>query len=213
MTHLFPVFLNLVNQKCLIIGGGKVAERKVRDLLNYDAGITVISPCAEDNIKHWANQGIIDWRPRRFQKDDLDSVFLVFLATDDRDLNREIVSLCRDKQILVNAVDDPPNCDFYVPSILRQKSLAIAISTEGKSPLFARKLREELEKIITAEYGDFVEILGEQRERIKAQVPDIETRKEILTSLVYSDILKLLKAGEIEKVRERVEQCMSCLQD
>lgn len=213
MAHLFPAFLNLANKNCLIIGGGKVAERKVRDLLDYDARITVISPGAENNIKHWANQGIITWKPRGFQVTDLDGVFLVFLATDDRNLNHQVVSLCRNQQILVNAVDDPPNCDFYVPSVIRRQSLAIAISTEGKSPLFARKMREELEQLITAEYGEFVEILGEQRELIKTQVADITKRKEILVSLVYSDILELLKAGEKEKVRERVEQCMSFLQD
>lgn len=213
MAHLFPVFLNLVNKKCLIIGGGKVAERKIRDLLIYDAPITVISPSAENNIEHWASQGIITWKPRRFQDFDLDDVFLVFLATDNKDLNHQVVNLCREKQVLVNAVDDPANCDFYVPSVVRRQSLAIAISTEGKSPLFAKRMREELQQVITAEYGKFVEILGEQRERIKTRVPDIETRKEILTSLVYSDILELLKAGENEKVRERVEQCMSFLQD
>jgi precorrin-2 dehydrogenase/sirohydrochlorin ferrochelatase len=213
MAHLFPIFLNLVDKNCLIIGGGKVAERKVQDLLNYDAQITVISPLTEDKIQHWANKGIITWKKRKFQESDLNNAFLVFLATDNSELNRQVVNYCREKRVFVNAVDDPPNCDFYVPSVVRRQSLAIAISTEGKSPLFARKMREELDKTITAEYGEFVEILGELRELIKAQVTDISKRKEILTSLVYSDILELLKAGEKEKVRERVEQCMSFLQD
>ncbi|MGI5920832.1 MAG: precorrin-2 dehydrogenase/sirohydrochlorin ferrochelatase family protein [Syntrophomonadaceae bacterium] len=213
MTHLFPVFLNLYHKNCLIIGGGKVAERKAGDLLLYDARIKVVSPYAGDQIRHWSEQGVLSWEARVFRESDLKDVFLVFLATDDRVLNKRIVELCREKQILVNAVDDPPNCDFYVPSLVRQKSLAIAISTEGKSPLFAKRLREELEQIITYEYGEFVDLLGKVREQIQAEVSDITERKRILTSLVYSDILELLKAGEKEKVRERIEQCMSYSQD
>ena len=102
-----------------------------------------------------------------------------------------------------------PNCDFYVPSIVRRGSLVLAISTEGKSPFFARRLREELENTISPAYGEFVEIMGDIREEIKEKVPDITVRKKIFESLVYSEVLDLLKAGEKDKARERIEACMS----
>lgn len=209
MTHLFPIYLNLSGKNCLVIGGGPVAERKVENLLEYEANIKLVSPQVENKIKEWSRDGIITWLPREFAAQDLDGIFMVFVATNDGAVNQQVVELCRQRGILANAVDDPPNCDFFIPSLIRRNSLVVAISTEGKSPLFARKLREELEDVITPEYGEFVEILGELRTQIKHGVLDIGLRKKIFENLVNSDILNLLKAGEKEKARERIEQCMS----
>lgn len=209
MAHLFPIYLDLSGKNCLVIGGGPVAERKVENLLEYEVNIKLVSPQVEKKIKEWSLDGSITWLPREFENPDLDGIFMVFVATNDGSVNRRVVELCRQRGILANAVDDPPNCDFFIPSLIRHNSLVVAISTEGKSPLFARKLREELEKVITPEYGEYVEILGELRTRVKNDVPDIELRKKIFENLVNSDILNLLKAGEKEKARERIEQCMS----
>lgn len=213
MAHLFPIYLNLAAKKCLIVGGGKVAERKAENLLEYGADIMVVCPEAVNNIQNWSRQGFLTLVAREFQAEDLKDVFMVFLATDDREVNQQVVDLCRERGILINAVDDPPHCDFYVPALIRRQSLAVAISTEGKSPLFASRLRQELEEIITEEYGEFVELLGSQRDIVKEQVAGLEERKKVFAALVYSDILELLKAGEKEKVRERITQCMSSLQD
>ncbi|MBC7074534.1 MAG: bifunctional precorrin-2 dehydrogenase/sirohydrochlorin ferrochelatase [Syntrophomonadaceae bacterium] len=208
MANLFPIFLNLNGKNCLIIGGGQVAKRKAEDLLECGADIRIVSPEIDDQIKAWAHKGIITWLNREFEPGDLQDIFMAFVATDNSRINREVVELCRKQGILVNAVDDPPNCDFYVPAVIRRNSLILAISTEGKSPLFARKLRRELEEIITSEYGEFVDILGEQREYLKENVPDANTRRKIFNALVYSDVLDLLRAGEKEKARERIKQCM-----
>ncbi|MGS0764140.1 precorrin-2 dehydrogenase/sirohydrochlorin ferrochelatase family protein [Syntrophomonas curvata] len=213
MVHLFPIFINLAGKNCLVIGGGQVAERKVENLFSYDANIMVISPEAGENMRRWFNQGLIDWQAREFIDSDLDHVFLVFVATNDVLVNRGIVEQCRQRGILVNAVDDPPNCDFYVPAVVRRNSLVVGISTEGKSPMFARKLREQLEELIGEEYGQFVDILGEQRDYIKQVIPDIETRKKVFQALVDSDILDLLKLGDGERVKERMEECMSSWRD
>jgi precorrin-2 dehydrogenase/sirohydrochlorin ferrochelatase len=213
MAHLFPVFLSLSGKKCLVVGGGRVAERKIADLLECEANINVISPTAGDSIQLWSNQSLISWQAREIEVSDLDNVFMVFVATNNMDANRLVVSWCRERGILVNAVDDPPNCDFYVPAVVRRNSLVVAISTEGKSPMFARKLREQLEGFIGEEYGEFVDFLGEQREPIKQAVNDIEKRKKIFEALVDSNILDLLKAGERERAKERMEQCMSSWQD
>lgn len=213
MAKLFPIYLNMNEKPCLIIGGGKVARRKIEDLLDYGLIIKVVSPQVEEKIATWAGEGIISLQQRPFQEDDLDGAYIVFTATDNNELNHRVARLCRQRSILVNAVDDPPNCDFYVPSIIRRNSLALAISTGGKSPMLARKLRQDLEEIIGDEYGEFVDILGEAREEIKNTIPDIEKRKKIFEAMVYSDILDLIKTGEREKVRERIEQCISSWQD
>lgn len=207
--HLFPIYINLHKKRCLIIGGGQVALRKAENLLKYDADIIVVSPRAEEGLELLAQQGKITWLQKKFSQDDLHDAFLVFIATDDNRINKQISQLCKDAGILVNAVDDPDNCDFYVPSVIRRNSLVLAVSTEGKSPLYAQKLRRELENIVTEAHGKFVDLLGEQRDIIKAKITDINVRQEVFRSLVYSDILELLEAGEEEKARERIRECMS----
>jgi len=213
MAHLYPIYLNLAGKKCLVIGGGKVAERKVATLLEYGADITVVSPEASESIQMWSEQGLISWRSGYFRLSDLEGVFLAFSATGEPDLNEKITARCREKNILINAVDDPPNCDFYVPSTLRRNSLCLAISTEGKSPLLAAKLRRELESLIPDEYGEWVEILGKLREEIKNSDLSIEDRKKMFETLVESDMLDLLKTGCKEKLEERIQACMSCLRE
>jgi len=213
MAHLYPIYLNLAGKNCLVVGGGKVAERKVATLLEYEAQIRLVSPEIGSNLAAWANLKLIELRARLFTPEDLEDIFLVFAATGDQAINKNITSLCREKGILVNAVDDPPNCDFYVPSILRRNSLCLAISTEGKSPLLAAKLRRELEKFIPEEYGDWVDILGDLREQIKDSDLSIEERRSIFETLVNSDILDLLKEDRKEQIEERIKQCMSCLQE
>jgi len=212
MEHLYPIYLHVAGKNCLIIGGGPVAERKAASLLEYGANIKIVSPGAEKRIADWAEQNRLQWIARAFDRHDLENVFMVFIATDDNSLNKEIADLCRQKGILVNAVDDPPNCDFFVPSVLRRDSLAIAISTEGRSPLFAARLRRRLETIITEEYGQFVDILGQIREELRHSSLDITQRKQVLEQIVDSDLLDLLLDGRHKEAEERINQCMSSWQ-
>ena len=213
MEHLYPIYLHVAGKSCLIVGGGTVAERKAASLLEYGARIKIVSPAAEEGIAEWAGQERLQWIPRAFEDHDLDNVFMVFIATDDNSLNKEIADLCRLKGILVNAVDDPPNCDFFVPSVLRRDSLAVAISTEGRSPLFAARLRRQLEAIVTEEYGYIVNLLGQFREELKQSSLDINQRKQILEQMVDSVLLDLLLDGRYEEAEERINQCMSSWQD
>jgi precorrin-2 dehydrogenase/sirohydrochlorin ferrochelatase len=210
---LFPVFLDIYGKKAVVIGGGKVAERKISDLLGCNAQVVVVSPQATPVIAEWADRGRISWLPKEFEDGDLQGACMAFLATDNELVNRHVVDICREQGVMVNAVDDPANCDFYVPAVLRRQSLTLAVSTGGKSPLFARRLKEELSEVITEAYGDFVELLGEQRTIVQNEIADIRDRKKMYEALVYSDILDLLKVGEKEKARERIKQCMSCLRD
>lgn len=213
MAHLYPIFLNLTGKRCLVIGGGKVAERKIETLLEYDAQVIVVSPESSVRIKELARDNLIKGLQRVFIPTDLDDVFMVFIATGDSELNKSVAELCRIKGILVNAVDDPPNCDFYVPAILRRNSLCVAVSTEGNSPLLAAKIRNELESIISVEYGEWVHILGQLRDEIKKADIDIGQRQAIFANLVYSDILDLLKQGRKQEIEERISECMSFLRE
>lgn len=186
-----------------------MALRKVENLLEYETNITVISPQVVKGIEELASQGIIKWLEKDFADNDLQDAFLVFIATDNSLINKHVGNLCQEAGILVNAVDDPPNCDFYVPAILRRGSLVLAISTEGKSPLYAQKLRQQLEETVTEAQGIFVDLLGEQRDIIKQRIPDIGTRQQIYRDLVNSDALGLLETGEEERARERIRECIS----
>ena len=212
-NHLLPVFVKLKDKLCVIVGGGKVAQRKAESLIGCGAAVKVVSPLVEKQIKQWASEGFLTWCEKKFSEDDLNGAFIAFASTDDSSKNEKVVETCNRKGIMVNAVDEPELCDFFVPSVIRRKSLAVAISTEGKSPLLAQRLRKELEQILADEYGEFLEILGEQREKIKQAEPDRQKRKKIFKALVNSDIIDLLKAGKRKEAEERIEQCISSLQD
>jgi precorrin-2 dehydrogenase/sirohydrochlorin ferrochelatase len=213
MRHLFPICLNLQDRACLVVGGGQVAERKIASLLEHGAQVRVISNAVTARIKQWQREKRVEIYIRGFIEEDLEGVFLVFIATNNCEINREISHLCHRKGILINVADDPEACDFLVPSVLRRGSLQVAVSTEGKSPAYARKLRQELEAIITPSHGEFVDLLGEVRDFLHGQVPDSSVRKQIIESIVYSDILNLIQVGEKDKAKEKIRQCMSFWQD
>lgn len=213
MQHLFPIFLNLQDKTCLLVGGGVVAERKIATLLEHGARVKIVSNGITAQIEQWCQENRVEISLRDFHEEDLKGVFLVFAATNDSEVNRKVSQFCGEKGILVNVVENPEQGDFFVPSILRRDALTVAISTTGKSPAFARRLRRELEAIITPAYGEFVELLGQARSCLQDQVPDIKRRKQIMESLVYSDILDLIKVGDKDKAKEKIRQCMSFWQD
>lgn len=206
--HLFPIFLRLHNKVCVILGGGTVARRKVKNLMSCGADIKVISPVADKQIKTWALEGRLIWQEKKFSARDLRGAFMAFAATDNRKENARIAAICRRRRIAVNTADDPAGCDFFVPSVLRRKSLAVAISTEGKSPLFARKIRKELEQTLPESYGDILDLLGSQRAKQLQARTDIIRRRKIFKAIVGSDVLDLLRAGREKEAEHRIQQCI-----
>ncbi|MDA8234005.1 MAG: bifunctional precorrin-2 dehydrogenase/sirohydrochlorin ferrochelatase [Clostridia bacterium] len=205
MTQFYPINLRIENQNCLIVGGGKVAERKVLSLLDCGAIVRVISQQVTEVMDSMAGEGRLELLLRSYEAGDADGFFLVICATDDENINQQVAQECQERNILVNVVDDPIKCNFFVPSVLQRGSLSISISTEGKSPLLARKIRESLEGQFGVEYVEYLELLGEFRTRVINQVPDIKTRKKIFTQVVESDVLDLLRQGNQEKAKERIE--------
>jgi len=213
MKHLYPLFLNIEGKRCLVVGAGKVACRKIESLLEYGAEIIVVSPRAEDKIIDWQARNLIKFIPREFEAADLDNIFMVFIATDDKSMNQTIAGLCKQKGILVNAVDDPENCDFFVPALLRRHSLTVAISTEGKSPAFAAWLKRQLEREIGEEFGELVEMLGEIRPLLKNSPLSYSEKRNRLITLINSDWMAKLKGGQKHQLKERIIQWISSWQD
>jgi len=200
----YPVYLKLDGKKCLVVGGGRIAERKVNSLLESGAQVYVVSPVLTEWLEEIASKDMITVIRRNYTTTDLENAFLVIGATDLQAINTRVARDCHDRNILVNIVDNPGNCNFIVPAVFRQGSLSISISTDGKSPMLAKRIREELKSEFGPEYHEFLELMGNLREQVIAKFPDEKQRRDVFKELVYSDILELLKDGQGEKVKERI---------
>jgi precorrin-2 dehydrogenase / sirohydrochlorin ferrochelatase len=181
--HMFPIFLKLDSRPCLVVGAGTIAEGKIQGLLVERASVKVVAPEATAQIRQWASAGAIEWHQREFESADLEGKFLVIVATSSRDVNTRVFTEAQAKGILCNAVDDPANCDFYYPAVVRRGDLQIAISTGGQSPALAQRIRQELEQQFGPEYESWVAELGKQREELAASELDPDVRKRILHEL------------------------------
>jgi precorrin-2 dehydrogenase/sirohydrochlorin ferrochelatase len=180
---MFPIFLKLESRRCLVVGAGAVAEGKIEGLLAERASVKVVAPEATARIQSWALSGSLEWHQREFESADLEGKFLVIVATSSRDVNTRVFTEAHAKGILCNAVDDPPNCDFYYPAVVRRGDLQIAISTGGHSPALAQRIRQELEQQFGPEYESWVAELGKQREELAASDLEPGVRKRILHEL------------------------------
>jgi len=178
--ELFPLFLKLAGRRCLVVGAGAIAESKVESLLRAGTRVTVVAPAATEKIRRWARAKKIVWRRRAYRAADLGGAFLVIAATSSTKLHRGIFRQARRAGVLCNAVDDPPNCDFYYPAVVRRGSLQIAISTGGLSPALAARLRAELERRFGPEYGAWVARLGRARAGVLRRALEPGEKRKIL---------------------------------
>jgi len=180
---LFPMFLKLDDQHCLVVGAGKIAESKIESLISAGARTTVVAPDATAVVEQWSRAGKIEWKSRLFAAEDLDGMLLVIAATDVQSVNHLVAESARAKGILCNSVDDPPDCDFYYPSVVQRGDLQVAISTAGKSPSLAQRLRVEIDGLLPKDSGEWLDALGRQRSTILSALPAGELRKKILHQL------------------------------
>lgn len=180
---MFPIFLKLEGRRCLVVGAGSIAEGKIRGLLQAGASVEVVAPWAVPQIQEWFGQGILNWEPRNFEPNDLGDVFLVIAATPSREVNTQIFQEARLRNVLCNSVDDPENCDFYYGAVVRRGDLQIAISTNGRSPALAQRLRQELEEQFGPEYETWLQELGEARDQMFVAKLDVEARRKLLHEL------------------------------
>lgn len=206
MNTYFPVYIQLREQPCVVIGGGKIAEGKVEGLLAVEAKVTVISPELTSRLHELAEQNLIKYIGRTCQPGDLTGAFIVICATDQAEINHQVWQEASANNQLVNVVDDTPRCNFIAPSILRKGDLTIAISTSGKAPALAVRLKERLQRELGPEYERFLELAGKLREPLTHHIPDFETRKALWYELVDSEILDVLARGDEDSAKEIISQ-------
>ena len=200
-----PIFLKVEDRPCLVVGGGKVAARKVSLLMRAGASITTVSPVLGDELRVLLEQGAIAHVARDFQDEDLDDCVLVIAATDDEAVNRSVSELANSRRIPVNVVDSPDLCSFIVPSIIDRSPVQIAVSTGGASPVLARLLRSRLESYIPAAYGRLAKLVDEYRQRVKQRFTTTDQRRYFWESIFQGNVAELLFAGHDEKARAALE--------
>ncbi len=180
---LFPIFVKLEGRQVVVMGGGQVAEAKIPGLLSAGARIRLFAPSITPQIAEWVRFGKIDWLPKEFEPADLDGAFLVIAATSAPGVNEAVFQEAETRGILCNAVDDIEHCHFYYGAVVQRGDLQIAISTNGKSPSLAQRLRKEFEAQFGPEYEVWLEWLGAAREALRASSPSSDTAKKLLHEL------------------------------
>ena len=185
---LFPMFLKLTARPCVVVGAGAIAEGKIESLLAAEAQVTVVAPEALPRVREWAEGGDIVWERREYREGDLDGAFLAVAATATPEVNRAVFAEAQERGVLINAVDDPPFCDFYFPSIVKRGELQIAISTAGESPALAQRLRKEINAALPLDVGEWLMELGRLRREVAAVEPIGEPRKQLLHELAQREV-------------------------
>ena len=186
---LFPIFLKLTGRRCLVIGAGNLAESKIESLRAAHANVTVIAPAASPAILDLAASGEITLHQREYAPGDVSpGLFLVVTATNVPAVNRAVYQEAVVANVLCNAVDDPPFCDFYFPSVVRRGDLQIAISTAGASPALAQRLRKEINDQLPLDTGDWLTDLGNLRREVTQAEPLGESRKLLLHQLAQREV-------------------------
>ncbi len=188
----FPMFVDLTQKECLIVGGGEVALRKVQVLLDFDAKVLVIAKAiSKDIVEISLENPNLTIKERDFLESDIQGKKLVVAATSDEELNKQIFQLCEAINIPVNVVDVQDKCSFIFPSYVKENDVVGAFSSGGKSPILTQHLRDREKEIITPELGALNDELGEIREELKKTIPDQKERKKALKTLTLDKVLKL----------------------
>jgi siroheme synthase-like protein len=196
----YPIMLNIKGKRCVVVGGGKVALRKVKMFLDCGADVTVVSPALHQDLVRLAQDKAIRLIKRDYKQGDLDGAIVVIAATDVEEINRSVAHEAKKREILVNVVDDPGESDFIVPSFLRRGDLTIAISTGGTSPALAKKIRTKLEQDFGKEYGLLLPLIGEVRSTVKEK--EIMVREEAWQEALDLDsLIRLMQKGQRNKVK------------
>lgn len=195
----YPIFLDMTDRPCLVVGGGPVAERKAEALLGVGARVTVVSPVVSERLRSWAKGGKIRHLRREYQWGDLIGYELAFVATDDGEVNAAVAWEGRERGVWVNAADDPAHCDFILPSVLRRGQLVVAVATGGASPALSRAVREELEAYFSGDYAVLAQLMAEVRSELRRRslFPDGERWRRALDT----DLRRLIAAGQRETAK------------
>jgi precorrin-2 dehydrogenase / sirohydrochlorin ferrochelatase len=206
---LYPIFLNLKDQRVLVVGAGAVALGKIRVLISCGARLRVIAPAAVSDIREMADRGEVEYESRKFDPRDATGMAMVIAATSDLNVNEAVMRSCRERGVWVNVVDDPARCDFFVPSLVNRGRLHVAISTEGASPAFARRLRRELDHWLHESLDEYVEMLDVARKRIRERVSDRSARRTANEAVLNCEARTSLEHGDVESARAAIDRVLA----
>lgn len=206
MSSFYPILVDLRGRRALVVGGGRVAQRKVETLLAHGASVEVVARELTESLERLRKNGTIRVPGTDFSEEHLEGVFLVVAATDDAGLNQRVSQGALKRGLLVNAVDQPADCNFILPSVLSRGNLQIAVSTSGKSPAFARKVRLELEQHFGEEYGLFLNLMGRLRKEILSLGLSQEENKRTFEGLVHSDLLQAIRRKNWQEASQILEK-------
>jgi siroheme synthase-like protein len=201
-VRYYPVFLDLSGKKVVVIGGGNIAHQKMENLIKVGADVTVISPDLNEPMAALKAEGRFRHIEREYQPGDLEGYILAFVATDDRAVNATVADEGKARGVWVNAVDDPPYCDFIMPGIVQRGDLILAISTSGRSPAMARKMREELTEFLTEEWVRMLELAAEVRAELKAR--GIMVDSDTWNAALDDELRHLLREDRVDEAKQRL---------
>lgn len=198
----YPVNIYLEGQSCVVVGAGPVAAGKIENLLACGAVVTVIAPKACGAVEGWEAQGRLTWKRKTYEASDLEGAFLVVTATDDPATNHQVYLDGEEARVLVNSADDPENCRFTLPSVVRRGDLTIAISTKGRSPALAKHMRKLIGEAVPAEYEQVLEVLAAVRDELRSRhIPTEPLGRLWARPLDDDSLLALVREGKIREAR------------
>ncbi len=205
----YPICLDLQNRPVLVVGGGVIAEGKALQLIEANANVQIVSPTLTEPLRQKVEQGIISYRQGEFAATDLDGKVLIVSATNVQAVNEAVAQAANARGLLCNVVDQPALCNFITPTIVARGDLQIAISSSGKSPTVALRVKREISDLIGEEYQTLLEITAALRAEFRNVTPDYKTRRDFLKSFVDSEALDLIRGGRVEEAKDLASKMLS----
>ncbi len=203
-----PIFIQIKNRPCLVVGGGSIAARKVALLRKAQAEVTVVSPELCTELQQLKDEKLIQHQKRDYQENDLETCVLVIAATDNRAVNETVSALAQQLRLPVNVVDNPDLCSFIMPSIIDRSPVVIAVSTGGSSPVLARLIRTRLEGSIPAAYGRLAALVEGFRDKVKAAFPNVESRRGFWESILEGTVAELVFTGHENEAKQALDKAI-----
>jgi len=208
VNAVYPVFFDIRAKRCLVVGGGMVAERKVRGLLREKANVVVVSPAVTEGIARLAARAQCCWLKKRYMADDLHGAFLVFAVTDSPTVQDRVASDAEALGLPVNVADQPERCTFHVPAVLRRGDLTLAVSTAGKSPALAAMVRRMLAEQYGEEYAQLLSLMGKIRPLVLNAAHTSDERKSLFQKILHEDMIHWIKSGHWDTVRHHLQMVL-----
>ena len=202
----YPANLVVAARRCVVVGAGRIAARKIAALLDAGADVHVIAPDATPEVREWAEAGRLRFDDRKFEPADLDGAWLATTATGDPDVDHAVFTAAEDRHVWVNSADDPENCSFTLMSVVRSGDLVVTIGTGGRSPALASWLKARFESELGPEYATLLDILSEAREELRASgrsSEDADWRQAL-----DSGMLESIRAGRVDEAKETLRACL-----